>query len=81
MHLFAVAREQTTSIAATKRVLLIIPPTFVEVERVFSAPGLFFYKADDQPQLSINRPTNKDIFNFNFCFFFKFHLSVLSRHV
>ena len=49
VQLFAVDREQTTSIAAVKRALLTIPPTSVEVERVFSAAG-FFYKAEDQPQ-------------------------------
>ena len=43
MH-FAVGREKTTSIAAVKKALLTIPPTFVEVERLFSVAGLFYTK-------------------------------------
>ena len=58
MQLFDVGREQTTSIAAVNRALLTIPPTFVEVEQVFSEAGLFSYIGEDQPQLSINRPTD-----------------------
>ena len=41
VQLFAIGREQTSSITAVKRALLTIPPTSVEAERVFSAAGLF----------------------------------------
>ena len=41
VQLFAVGREQTTSVTAVKRALLTIPPTYVEAERVFYAAGLF----------------------------------------
>ena len=44
VQLFAVGREETSSIAATKRALMTIPPTSVEAERVFSAAGLYFTK-------------------------------------
>ena len=47
VRLFAVGREQTTSISAVKGALLTIPPTSVEAERVFSAAGCF-YKDEDQ---------------------------------
>ena len=53
VQLFAVGREQTTSIVSVKRAIVTIPPTSVEAERVFSAAGLFFYKAEDQPQSSV----------------------------
>ena len=46
VQLFAIAREQTTSIAAAKRARLNIPPTSVEAERLFSAAGLFFTNID-----------------------------------
>ena len=42
--MFAVGREPTTSIVAVKRDILTIPPTFVEVARLFSAAGLSFTK-------------------------------------
>ena len=44
VQLFAVGRKKTFSITAVKRALLTIPPTFVEVEGVFCAAGLFFTK-------------------------------------